>query len=159
MNPAGVRGSGQSGLTFMEVLVAILILAFSISTVLGLQSSIVRRAIRDRDQRQAMLVARSILAAIEINPGDLQQQETTKRADQLLASLIPEKQRDEAAVEEDERYMATLRVVEREIPIPTKKDIQIVFLEEVRLTIFWGEDTDEQLDVVYYTPVQNAAKK
>ena len=55
-----------SGFTLVEVVIAILVLAGSLVVLLGLQSSAVTKALRDRNQLQAMLAARHIFAAVEV---------------------------------------------------------------------------------------------
>ncbi len=151
MNQARCRSKHERGLTLMEVLIAVLILAFSVTTILGLQSSIVMRALRDKNQRQAMLMARSILAAIEMDPEKVPAQETTKPARELLKNLIPEQKADRDAADGQQLLMATLSAADREFPVPGK-ELQIVSLKEIRLRVFWGQNPDEQLDVVYYAP-------
>lgn len=138
----------------MEVLVAILVLAFAVSTVLGLQSSLAKRSFRDRNQRQAMLVARSILAAIEMDPSKVEKFRGTKRATELMSQIVPQKQTDKDAAAELENYMAALDVAEREVFVPPTPDglPQFAMMKEIRLKIFWGEDIDDELDVIYFAP-------
>lgn len=143
--------AGQAAFTLMEVLVAVLILAGSLMTLLGMQTTIIERTIRDRNQRQAMLIARSILAAIEIDPESIETQETTVDADKLLRTLTMQAERDDEASEILQDFQARLLVDTLEIPI---KEDQLIIMKQVLLTLFWGEENDEKLDVVFFMPLE-----
>lgn len=55
----------RDGFTLIEVAIALLVMAMSMTTILGLQSSAMRRAIHDRGMQQAMLVTRELFAEME----------------------------------------------------------------------------------------------
>ena len=143
-----------AGFTLMEVTIALLVLASALVVLLGLQSSSVQRAVRDRSQQEAMLAARSILAAIEIGAEDLETQDTTDSAAALFEKLTGGARQDE----EDrlsEKYQANLRVEELEIPVPNtdpKFAENPIRLKQVILTVFWGESPNDQLRVVFLVP-------
>ena len=59
------RANRSSGFTLVEIMIAIVILASSITVILGLQSAIMKRAIDDKSRLTAMLFARRILASLE----------------------------------------------------------------------------------------------
>jgi prepilin-type N-terminal cleavage/methylation domain-containing protein len=155
------EGLRTRGFTLMEVTVAILLLASALVILLGLQGSTIHRAVRDRHQQQAMLVARQILAAIEVNSDDLEQQDLTAPVDELLSKLLGMSGRVPGDEDEAPRYFqANLHVEDLELPVPSidpKFAEQKLGLKQVVLTIFWGENVESQLRVVFLVPSKTEA--
>jgi prepilin-type N-terminal cleavage/methylation domain-containing protein len=55
----------QSGFTLIEIIIAVMILAMSLTTLLALQTSAMNQALRTRNAQEAMLASRSIMSGIE----------------------------------------------------------------------------------------------
>ncbi|NLF26237.1 MAG: hypothetical protein GX589_11355 [Deltaproteobacteria bacterium] len=144
----------MAAFTLIEVTIALLVLASSLVVLLGLQTSSVQRSLRDRAQQEAMLAARSILSAIEINSTDLEAQDTTDSAAELLRKLTKAHSAPQTELLPD-KYQANLRVEDLEIPVPNtdpKFAENMIGLKQVLLTIFWGERPDQELRVVFLVP-------
>ena len=140
------------GFTLMEVTMALLLLAGALVVLLGLQSSTIQRAVRDRNQQQAMLIARSILAAVEVAATDLEPQDITEAPDRLIEKLVgapPPERLEEGA---GRSFEANLRIEEFELPVPNqdpKFGDNPIKLKQIVLTVFWGETSADQLQVVF----------
>lgn len=140
-----------AGFALVEILIAILILGTSLVTLLSLQSSAVQRALRDRNQKNAMLVARSVMSAIEIDPDQVETQDTTMPAGEMIAQLI-RSQRDRQDQEIQDflnTFEANLRVEEVFIPLPGQEPI---LMKKVLLILYWGDGPAEQMQTVYFVP-------
>ncbi|MCB0334497.1 MAG: prepilin-type N-terminal cleavage/methylation domain-containing protein [Bdellovibrionales bacterium] len=139
----------DSGFTLIEVTLAIVILAGSLTILLGLQSAIIDRTVRDNNQKQAVMIARLILAAIESeeasgNPLPLQQ--TTAPIDDVLQSILSTPFELPQTLKL-EPFEATLLVAYAGIPGVAEEA-----LKRIDLTISWGESNQERLDVVLFIP-------
>ena len=60
--------SDESGFTFVEVMIALVLLASASAILVGMQSAAVHRTIRDTSAQKSMMVARRIMAMIETIP-------------------------------------------------------------------------------------------
>ena len=141
------------GFTLVEVIFAIIILSSSLVVLLGLMSSSVSKSLRDRNQLYAMLIARNILSALEMEE-TINDQNTTDTAYQLLKSL-----NGFAREEPDERELyngmdAELIVEDWETPAELMDQLQSTntILKKIYLRVFWGVTQDDELEVVYFVP-------
>jgi type II secretory pathway pseudopilin PulG len=141
--------SSSAGFALIEIMIATMILATSLITLLSLQSSAVQRAVRDRNQQDAMLVARSIMSAIEVDPDQVEMQDTTMPAREMLNQLLPQDtaKQDEELLLFYERFQANLRVDEVPLPLPNQEP---VMMKRVTLLIFWGSGAAEQMQTVFF---------
>ena len=139
----------SAGFALIEILMAILILGMSLTTLLSLHSSAVQRTLRDRSQKNAMLIARSIMSAIEVDPEQVEGQDTTMVVKDMLEQLLPS--RSESTDKELdlflENFEANLRVEEVLIPIPGGEP---VLMKKIMLLIFWGDGPAEQLQTLFF---------
>ena len=149
-----------SGFTLVEVVIAILVLAGSLVVLLGLQSSAVTKALRDRNQLQAMLAARHIFAAVEVFQ-QFDDRDDTLPVYQLLRDLEALPDFGDSA-EEEQLYAgmeARIQISEWENPealAPLGADINL--LKRIYLQIFWGESPDDQLEIVYFIANENTSE-
>lgn len=145
------RSAKAAGFALVEILIAILILGTSLVTLLSLQSSAVQRALRDRNQKNAMLVARSVMSAIEIDPDQVEYQDTTMPAGEMIAQLIRSQsdRQDEQILEFLNTFEANLRVEEVLVPLPGQEPI---LMKKVLLILYWGDGPTEQMQTVYFVP-------
>ena len=82
------RQSRTAGFTLIEVCLALLVLGGSMIVLLGLQSSIIGRTIRDSKKQRAMLLSRQILSAIETSNTPLVEQSTDGTFKDVLDSVL-----------------------------------------------------------------------
>ena len=147
----------QRGFTLVEVVIAILVLAGSLVVLLGLQSASVTKALRDRNQLQAMLAARHVFAAVEVFQ-EFNDRDDTLPVYQLLKDLGALPDIGDSA-EEEELYSgmeANIQISEWENPealAPLGADINL--LKRIYLKILWGESPDDQLEIVYFIANEN----
>ena len=141
--------NSQQGFALIEVMIATLILGTSLVTLLSLQSSSVQRTLRDRNEQQAMLIARSMMSAIEIDPGQIEPQDITMEAAAMLEDLLPAKSEgtDPEFARMLERFQSQLVVEEKSLPLPTA---EILVLKRVYLRIFWSESPADKLEVIFF---------
>lgn len=146
----------EKGFTLVEVLVSILIFAFCATSTLGLQSALIERAIRNREERQAMLIARSILAIVEVLPENIPTDTTHGTAFDLLAKLNGIDGVDEDDADTLKSYNAELFIEDQDIPI-IGRDLALAdtaILKKMRLIISWGNNDNEQFETVYYAQIE-----
>lgn len=145
------------GFTLMEVTIAVVILSSALVTLLGLQSSILKRALRDEEKQQAMLVARTILSAIEVRNKDIEVQDGVSTVQQLLGKLqldISDKENDKSIQKFE--FMARLKVENVGL-----KNIGDNLLKSVSLSIYSKQAPEvngfvqDSFDVTYLIPQED----
>lgn len=137
----------QAGFTLIEVTIAIFVLAGALVIILGLQSSIVRRAVTDKEEQVALLAARRILAAIETSGDPVPVGETSGTALEVLQSAIGSQN---IASDEDDTLKnleATLAVSYR--GIPTLNDQA---MKQIDLKISWSKGGGDSVSISYFIP-------
>ena len=146
----------ESGFTLMEVTIAVLILSTALVTLLGLQSSILARALKDEEKQQAMLIARTILSAIEIHSDEIDAQDSTSSVDDLLQKLhlnLKDKDNEETLKKFD--FMARLKVENIGV-----KDVGDNLIKSVTLSIYPKDNQtvnqiqQNSFDVTYLIPLE-----
>lgn len=137
-----IHNINQAAFTLMEVVIAVVILASALVTLLGLQSSIITRTLRDEEKQQAMLVARGILSAIEVHLDKLEIQDRTVTAEELLKDLAGSEviDRDKDSEEHDDRFnfMAHLKVEPWGIP-----NVGDNIMKKIHLSVFSESTANE----------------
>lgn len=144
----------SAGFTLMEILFALLLLGGSLTVLLGLQGASVQKALSDRNQRDAMLVTRSILAFIENEKDPLETQTLEQRADELLLAYgYPRDQGDDDSglLKTSEKFQVKLSVEPTELPLPIP-NTDALGLERIELVVSWSDLAKDSLRVVFYRP-------
>lgn len=138
----------ERGFTFLEVIVALALLAVSASMLIGMEGAAVRRTIRDMNAQQAMLAARRIMASIEaINDKDFNLTSSDSRSvPELLDSLGVPPEQDQAAQGTTSALTASILVEDLQIPISAEAMEQ---MKKIVLTITWGMSRDDYITVYY----------
>lgn len=148
----GVNNKGKNeGFTLIEVIFAIIILASSLTVLLGLQSAAVSKGLRDRNQLQAMLLAKNILAAIEIKP-EVDETNTTETVARLLEDFNAVPSLDDTEKESYNGMYAKLVIEEWQNPDILTDKVNENVLKRVYLKIFWGDFPEDQMEIVYFIP-------
>lgn len=147
------RAHHQRGFTFLEIIIALMILASGAGILIGLESATIQRTIEDRTVQQAMLAARRIMAAIEtIAPPD----QVTSLPRQPLITLLQELKAPPVASPEEkmalERYTAEVQVEVFPLPLP---NIEPNPLQMVSLKIFWSERPADLFEIQYLIPIND----
>lgn len=143
----------EAGFTFIEVIVALSLLAVSASILIGMQGAAVRRTLRDTNAQEALLAARRIMASIEILKDSefmlATQSETS--VSQLLQQLNISGMGDQNVSPALERMTARVAVDELELVMPLEEKQEQ--MKRITLQISWGPGSDESLQLVYQRPL------
>ena len=140
----------QAGFTFIEIMIALIILATAVSTLLGMQGAAIARTVRDKDAQQAMLLARRIMASIEaIPPGvNLDPFEDKPALSALQQFGIPDPA-DEASKQALSPFKVSMGIGDLTLPLPNVEEQP---LTKINLQIYWGSQPDEMFSVTYMIP-------
>jgi prepilin-type N-terminal cleavage/methylation domain-containing protein len=145
------RQANQSGFTLIEITVALSLLAVSASIFIGMQGSAVRRTLRDTNAQAAMLVARRIMASIEVLKDSefmLSTQSESPVRD-LLQQLNISAIGDRAESAAIDQMTASVAVDEVELVLPLDRQEQ---MKRITLRLTWGPGADESIQLVYQRP-------
>jgi len=137
----------NAGFTLIEVTLALLVLGGSLVVLLGLQSSIVDRTLRDSKRQRAMLLSRQILAILETAKEPPALQKTNGSFHDVLTSLTDSSKDAAAPNPEDAEFEAHFEVQDVGLP-----EINPNAMRKVTLKISWGPDSIDQITAVYFTP-------
>jgi prepilin-type N-terminal cleavage/methylation domain-containing protein len=149
------REHENSGFTFIEVVIALAVMASATGIIIGMQGAALRRTARDTTAQQAMLGARRIMASIEaLSPKNFNLQ--TQENQPVLAVLqtlgvTPLGDKDEAAAMS--ALTASLVVEDWPIPLLEKEAL----MKRIILKIFWGPAWDETFEVIYLLPAPGSS--
>jgi prepilin-type N-terminal cleavage/methylation domain-containing protein len=153
--PGTERGS-ESGFTFVEVIVALTLMAVAAGLLIGLEGAAVRRTIRDTQAQQAMLAARRIMSAIEtmrtreFTLGNQDNQPIAEVLQQLGTPATDEPSETKAL----EMLSATIQVEDWVLPLPETESTP---LKRISLKVAWGEEPDEAITILYLMSLQQGA--
>ncbi len=137
----------SSGFTLIEVAIAVLILASALGVLLGMQSSVLSQTINDRKEQQAMLLARRILAALEVSEEILKVGVESSSAKDMLESFnIEVTDPDELKNLAD--LQATLQVSYSGMPGIDPEQA----MKQIILRVYWGPAAADSFEVVYFVP-------
>lgn len=144
------RQDHNAGFTFIEVVVALAVMASAAGIIIGMQGAALRRTVRDTNAQQAMLTARRIMSSIEaLDPKNFNiQSQENQPASALLQTLgvTSVGDKDEAAA--ISTLSANLLVEDLPIPLLEKEAL----MKKIILRLFWGQGLDEALEVIYLMP-------
>jgi len=136
----------DAGFTLVEIAFAILILAGSMVVLLGLQSSLVRREVADKNRQDAMLIARRVMAAVESLPDFPENGTRQGSARQILVELLTDKvlgDRDEIL----DRYQVEMGIQNWGIP-----ELNDRAMRSLALKVYWSDYPLDAISLVYFVP-------
>jgi len=142
------RDQLEGGFTFVEILVALTLLAGAAGLLIGLQGAAVRRTLRDTQAQQAMLAARRIMSSIEsMKPADfnLSNQDNQPVASVLQALGVPA---SSTSSEQDSlsSLSASIQVEDWVVPLPNATPEP---MKRITLRISWGIAPDDSITIFY----------
>lgn len=142
------RHQSQRGFTFIEILVALTLLAAAAGLLIGLQSAAVRRTLRDTQAQQAMLAARRIMSSIESmkkDSFDLSNQDNQPVASVLQALGVPASS-DPSEQDALASLAASIQIEDWILPLP---DMDQNPMKKITMKIAWGVAPDESISILY----------
>ncbi|MCB0319416.1 MAG: type II secretion system protein [Bdellovibrionales bacterium] len=147
----------DTGFTFLEVIISLVLLVTALSILLGLQTSLIDRAVIERQQREAMQYAREIFSAVEAretagNPMSAGTVEGTP--DDVLSAIL-----SGAANREQEDATDSPKSV---FPTPPETTVDVQYwgipevnekaMKRIELRINWGPSAQERLQLLFFIP-------
>jgi prepilin-type N-terminal cleavage/methylation domain-containing protein len=143
----------EGGFTFLEVIVALALLAVSASMLIGMEGSAIRRTIRDTNAQQAMLAARRVMSVIEaMSDKDFNLSSQDNRSvPELLDALGVPPNPEEGNQSQMSALIASILVEDLQIPIP---NMVVDPMKKIVLTIRWSQSRDDWIRIYY---ARNAA--
>ena len=141
------RIPAQRGFTFLEVMIALLLLASASSLLLGMQGASIARTLRDADAQQATLLGRRVMTAIELAgkkapPAPFGEQGALN-ALQQFGLPEPTPPEEKAALN---RLSVSLQVDEWQLPLP---NTQLNPMSKLTLKVLWGPGIDDTFTISY----------
>ena len=147
-----MRHQCSAGFTLIEIVIAIMILAMSLVTLLGLQSASIDQSLRTRNKTRAMLAARQIMSVIETEGQTIDLQQKSGTVEDILSLFLknpPKDSKEEQELLNTESLQAFLVVEKWEIKgLP--KDV----VRRIRLRISWSDSPVDSIEVVYFIPTE-----
>lgn len=141
------RGKHQRGFTFVEIIIALSLLAIAAGLLIGLQSAAVQRTLRDRSAQQAMLAARRIMASIEANADKLQ---ISDQSNEPLSAVLQTLGAPAPSATDNKQELDNLRVslqfVDWDLPL---ENIENPAMRKVILTISWSDAPQDSFKIDY----------
>lgn len=141
----------QGGFTFIEVLLALLVLVSASAILVGMQSSAISRTIRDRNAQQAMLFARRVMSSIEVAGKDAPQQNIENQPALSIMETygIPQPTTDleRKAIEP---LRVTLLVEDFVLPLPNVAQDP---MKKWTMRLQWGDTVDDFFVISYLMAV------
>lgn len=140
-----------AGFTFIEVIIAVMLLSNATMLLIGLEASAIQRTVRDRSTQQAMLAARRIMSQIEsIEQTAAPDNQSDVPVPALLAQLGAPATTDPRELQVLERLRASMVVEDWTPPFP---NIEAPAMKRISLEIAWGPASFERFNLLYFIPV------
>lgn len=139
-----------SGFTLIEVVLALVVLGGSLVVLLGLQSSLITRTLRDETQEQAILLTRRVLAPLEAGIASTDAVEITGSFSEVYNKIFPE---GGGRLDDDAQAYPDFNV--SYVISPWKvAGIDADVMRKVTVTVAWGEASVDRTTTNYFIPVQ-----
>lgn len=137
----------QAGFTFIEVMVALIILASASGILVGMQSSAIARTIRDKNAQQGMLLGRRIMASVEaLGPQGLIGNFDGEPALSALQKWSIPDPTDDLGKRALAPFFISFSSEDLVLPLPnTGQDP----MKKMLLRISWGKEVDESFNIIY----------
>lgn len=139
--------ASERGFTFIEVVIAVSLLAIAATIIVGMQGAAVQRGLRDKFAQQSILAGRRIMASLEANEEQIQPFEQSAPILSLFDTFkIPQPQ-DKDELSMLEQLQGTLKIEPWAIP-----EIDPDAMRKITLSINWGPEEDQSIEILYFAP-------
>ena len=140
--------SHESGFTFVEVMIALVLLASASAILVGMQSAAVHRTIRDTSAQKSMMVARRIMAMIETIPDN--ELNLSSQGEQSAIALMEQLQIPTEDTSSDDilltKLSANLQVDDWLLPVPGAEDTP---MKKIILSLSWGNSPQDHISIEF----------
>jgi len=142
------------GFTLIEVVFALVILGASLVVLLGLQSSLITRTLRDESQEQALLLTRRLLAPLEAGLSSTNTVEITGTFQEVYSKIMPpgvsaqNSKSIEGAADPNDSFNITYSIADWKIA-----NIDADVMRKVSVIVSWGKATADRTTTNYFIPV------
>lgn len=143
-----MKDKSQTGFTLIEIIIAVMILAISLTTLLGLQSASMNQAVRTRNAQEAMLAARTIMSGIEYAGGSLKNREFKGTVTEVAKNFIIG---DVFKPLEAKQQIIPLQAFVK-IEYWPVKGLPDDAMQKITLTVSWSSATTDQVTIYYFQP-------
>lgn len=145
------RHAPEVGFTLIEVVLALVVLGGSLVVLLGLQSSLITRTLRDETQEQAILLTRRLLAPLEAGIASTDAVEINGTFQEVYSKIFSEGggHVDDAAQQPYVDFTVSYVISPWKVA-----DIDADVMRKVTVTVAWGEASADRTTTNYFIPVQ-----
>lgn len=144
------RTNRSRGFTLAEVTIAVLVLSSAMIVMISLQSASLESSFRDERRQKALLAARSVFSAIEIDENPIEDIDVEAPLVELLAKRSPlDGLSDWNQFRNLQPFRARLQIANWPIPVP---NIDPDAVKRVTLRVAWSDTAADAVELYYYIP-------
>lgn len=148
--PGARRLRRSRGFTLAEVTIAILVLSSAVLVLISLQSASLDSSFRDERRQKALLGARAILSAIEVDENPLEDIDVEGPLVDLISKRSPlEGLSDWNKFKDLAPFQAHLKIASWPVPL---KDVPPDGLKRVTLRVSWSNAGADAIELYYFVP-------
>jgi len=142
--------NGQRGFTLVEVVIALVILGGSLVVLLGLQSSLITRTLRDETQERASLLTRQLLAPLEAGLSSTDTIDTSGTFQEVYARVTKDlaQPSDLDSTDNNAMFRVSYTIVPWKI-----EGFDDDLMHKVTVIVSWGENPSDRTITNYFVPV------
>jgi prepilin-type N-terminal cleavage/methylation domain-containing protein len=140
--------SHRNGFTLIEVVFALVVLGGSLVVLLGLQSSLITRTLRDETQERAILLTRELLAPLEAEVSSADDIEVNGKFREVYDKVVKEPGSALDLTPLDESFEVSYQVAPWKV-----KGIDEESMKKVTVVVAWGPNLDERTTTNFFVPV------
>lgn len=136
------------GFTLIEVVFALVVLGGSLVVLLGLQSSLITRSLRDESQERAILMTRELLAPLEAGISSADDVEVSGTFKEVYSKVVKDAPSLPELSEQDAAMTFTYSIAPWKI-----EGIDGDVMKKVTVVARWGQSSADQTTTNYFVPV------
>lgn len=138
----------QQGFTFIEILIALIMLASSFTIIIGLQTAAISATVYDSQMQKGLLIARTIMSYLEVSDESISNMNKSGNAISVLESIAPNIPNGTINMREFQSYQAELIIEYWNVELLAPNSLQRVMLK-----VWWGQNGREQINLDFFIPV------
>ena len=138
----------QRGFTLVEVIFALIVLGGSLVVLLGLQSSLISRTLRDETQEHAILLTRQLLAPLEVGLSPTEPVDVTGTFRDVYGKVVKDGATLPTLSAQDDEFTVTYTIAPWKIA-----GIDADVMRKVTVTVSWGTQLADKTSTNYFFPI------